>query len=224
MTEKMKLEICASNYQSALNAQEVGAHRIELCEKLSVGGLTPSEVLIENVLKALKIPIFVLIRPRQDNFVYSKDEFNQMTEDIKRFKTWGVSGMVSGVLNSNNTIDTDRTKVLIELTKPLPFTFHRAYDVVSNPLEALEQLVDLGADRILTSGQQNTAEQGYQLLKQLKEKAENRISILPGSGINPSNVNLFKQAGFTEIHASATGDGNVSRPEIITAILNIINA
>jgi len=172
----------------------------------------------------LKIPIFVLIRPRQDNFVYSKDEFNQMTEDIKRFKTWGVSGMVSGVLNSNNTIDTDRTKVLIELTKPLPFTFHRAYDVVSNPLEALEQLVDLGADRILTSGQQNTAEQGYKLLKQLKEKAENRISILPGSGINPSNVNLFKQAGFTEIHASATGDGNVSRPEIITAILNIINA
>ncbi|WP_418602398.1 copper homeostasis protein CutC [Hwangdonia sp.] len=200
----MLLEICANSYRSAIHAENAGANRIELCSELAVGGITPSFGLIKKTTETLKIPVFVLIRARSGNFTYSDDEFEIMKSDILQCKALGCSGIVSGVLNKNNTIDVVRTKILMALAKPLPFTFHRAFDWVENPLEALGQLADLGVDRVLTSGQETAANKGLELLKQLKEKAENKIGILPGGGINAENALLFKEAGFNEIHCSAT--------------------
>lgn len=217
----MTLEICACNYQSTINAQTAGAHRIELCTELSVGGLTPSYGLLKQVLRELTIPVFVLIRPRSGNFSYSEAEFEIMKHDIQLCKDLGCSvpiaiGIVSGILNSDNTVDIVRTKQLIELSKPLPFTFHRAFDWTPDPFEALEQLVDLGAERILTSGQETSAEKGLGLLKQLKEKANSRITILPGGGIDPQNAKVFRDLGFTELHASATTLNSVNEPPKIS--------
>ncbi|MBO3115528.1 copper homeostasis protein CutC [Winogradskyella sp. DF17] len=200
----MKLEICANSFQSALNAEIAGAHRVELCQELSVGGITPSYGLMKKVSKKLNIPIFVLIRPRSGDFVYSDAEFEVMKYNIDICKSLGCHGIVSGVLNPDNTIDVKRTRELVIYSKPLPFTFHRAFDEVTSPKHALEQLIALGVDRILTSGQQTTAEKGVKLLKELNALAQNRISILPGGSITTKNVQLFKSAGFKEIHASAS--------------------
>lgn len=200
----MTLEICANSFQSAKNAQDAGAHRIELCSELSVGGITPSYGLINKVVEELHIETFVLIRPRNGNFTYSKEEFEIIKQDIQICKNLGCAGIVSGVLNEDNTLDEGRTKELIELSKPLTFTFHRAFDCVPNPIKTLEQLINLGVDRILTSGQEPSAEKGLELLLKLKTIAAEKISILPGGGITPKNALLFKEAGFTEIHASAS--------------------
>ena len=200
----MLLEICANSYQSAKNAQDAGAHRIELCSELSVGGITPSYGLLKEVIDTLSIAVFVLIRPRSGNFTYSEEEFDIMKHDIQLCKNLGCAGIVSGVLNKDNTIDIERTQELIELSKPLEFTFHRAFDCVENPQEALEQLINLGVERVLTSGLEASAEKGLELLKQLKEHVNGRITILPGSGINIQNAKLFKDAGFLEIHLSAS--------------------
>ena len=200
----MLLEICASNYKSAINAEKSGAHRIELCQELAIGGITPSYGLLKQVVKELSIPIFVLIRPRSGNFTYSDEEFEIMKKDIQLCKELGVSGIVSGVLNNDNSIDEKRTQELVELSKPLSFTFHRAFDWVPNPTEALEQLITIGTDRILTSGQETSAEMGIELLTKLKDQADSKIVILPGGGINSSNAKKFAEKGFDEIHASAT--------------------
>lgn len=200
----MILEICAATIQSAINAETAGAHRIELCSELAVGGITPSFGMIQEVLKQVSIPVFVLIRPRSGNFTYSEDEFEIIKADILQCKKMGSAGIVSGVLNKDQTIDLVRTKELVELSKPLPFTFHRAFDWVPNPTEALENLIEIGVQRVLTSGQSATAEEGFEILTQLHQQANKRIVILPGGGIKEANVSLFKNAGFTEIHASAS--------------------
>ena len=200
----MLLEICANSYQSALNAQKAGAHRIELCQELSIGGITPSYGLLKQVLDTLSIPVYVLIRPRSGNFMYSDSEFDIIKQDIQLCKNLGCGGIVSGVLNKDNTIDIERTKELVELSKPLKFTFHRAFDCVNNPSKALEQLIDLGVDRVLTSGLETSAEKGLNLLKQLNKQANGRITILAGGGINSDNAILFKNADLEEIHASAS--------------------
>lgn len=200
----MKLEIVATSVQSAINAEKGGADRIELCSELAVGGITPSFGLIRQVLEKISIPVFVLVRPRGGNFVYSDDEFEIIKKDIQLCKDLGCTGIVSGVLNEDNSIDFIRTKELIEFAKPLSFTFHRAFDLTPNPFEDLEKLIEIGADRILTSGQNDSAEKGLNVLIQLKEKTQNRITILPGGGVNAENVHLFKENGFTEIHASAS--------------------
>jgi copper homeostasis protein len=229
----MKLEICANSYQSAKNACNAGAHRIELCQELSVGGITPSYGLLKKVIAELDIPVFVLIRPRGGDFVYSDNEFQVMKTDIQLCKDLGCKGIVSGVLNLDKTIDIKRTKELIELSKPLEFTFHRAFDEVRNPKEALLQLIELGTDRVLTSGQKTTAEEGLELLIELNVLAENRITIVAGGGVSAENVMLFKEAGLTEVHASASTtkeDGNsmfslpmtFSDPIKIKAILDAI--
>lgn len=199
----MTLEICASNYLSAVNAQNAGAHRIELCSELAVGGITPSYGLIKQTLKNLTIPVFVLIRPRSGNFTYSDVDFEIMKQDILLCKELGCKGIVSGVLNLDNTVDIQRTKALIELSKPMAFTFHRAFDWTPNPFEALHALIELNVDRILTSGQATSAENGILILQHLKELADGKLSILPGAGINPKNVLIFKGAGFKEVHCSS---------------------
>ena len=200
----MLLEVCANSFQSAKNAVQSGANRIELCQELSVGGITPSYGLIKQVIENLKIKTFVLIRPRSGNFVYSDAEFKIMKDDIQLCRDLGCHGIVSGVLNPDNAIDLKRTQELVELSKPLPFTFHRAFDEVSNPKEALAQLIDLGVDRVLTSGQKSSAEEGLVLLTELNKIANGRITILAGGGINPKNASKFKTAGIEEIHASAS--------------------
>lgn len=226
----MQLEVCANSYQSALNAQIAGAHRVELCKQLNIGGITPDMNVVKKVLETISIPVFILIRPRNGDFVYSKKEFERMKQNILLGKNLGCQGIVSGVLNSDNTVDIERTKELIELTRPLPFTFHRAFDSVSRPLMALQQLIDLGVDRVLTSGQEKTAVEGISMLKQLKTAAKDRIIILPGGGVNPENAALFKKNNFSEIHSSARLKSNVlsnkndhSNSEIIREICAIIS-
>ena len=175
-----------------------------MCNELSIGGITPSYGLIKQVVEELSIPVFVLIRPRSGNFCYSHAEFEIIKRDIQMCKQLGCQGIVSGVLDEENCIDIQKTKELIELSKPLPFTFHRAFDCVPNPQESLEQLIQLGVERVLTSGQKPNAMEGINLLKELKEQAKNKIKILVGSGINSQNAFEFKKAGFEEIHASAS--------------------
>ena len=153
----MLLEICANSYQSAINAQEAGAHRIELCSELSIGGVTPSYGLLKLVLSTLRLPVFVLIRPRSGDFIYTKSEFDTMKTDIKLCKSLGARGIVSGVLTKERTIDLLRTQELIECAGSMEFTFHRAFDIVKDPFDALEQLIEMGAHRILTSGQRERA-------------------------------------------------------------------
>ena len=200
----MKIEICATSFQSAKNAQLAGADRIELCSELGVGGITPSFGLIQKVVEELEIPVFVLIRPRSGNFVYSDDELDGMKRDIKICKELGCAGIVSGVLTAKNQIDFKRTQELIEISKPLEFTFHRAFDLVVNPNESLPKLIEIGVTRILTSGGETSAEKGLKTLFQLKNSTQNKLTILPGGGISPENVHLFKENGFEEIHASAS--------------------
>lgn len=232
----MTLEICTNSYQSAKNAQVAGAHRIELCSALSVGGITPSYGLIACAVNSLDMDIFVLIRPRSGDFSYSEEEFKIIKKDIEVCKNLGCDGIVSGVLNKDHTLDVERTKGLIELSKPMAFTFHRAFDLVPNPMDTLEQLITIGADRILTSGQEHKAINGLNLLLDLKAQARNRIIVLPGSGINSENASTFKNSGFTEIHCSASkpcsneslpffgnADQTVSCPNEIKAILNQIS-
>ena len=200
----MVLEICANSYQSAINAEKAGAQRIELCSEISVGGITPSLGLLKKVMHSLSIPVQVLIRPRSGDFHYSNAEFDIMKENILQCKELGCAGIVSGVLHANNTIDIKRTRELIELSKPMSFTFHRAFDVVPKPKESLLELIKMGVGRLLTSGQKEKAEDGIDLLIELQKLAKNKLTILPGSGINSENCIHFKNAGFTEIHSSAS--------------------
>lgn len=200
----MFLEICANSYLSAMNAQLAGAHRIELCQELAVGGITPSFGMLKKVNEDLSIPVFVLIRPRASNFCYSEDEFEIMKQDIQICKELGCEGIVSGVLNEDKTIDLVRTGELVQLSKPMSFTFHRAFDEVKDPIQGLEQLIGLGVDRVLTSGQQPNIEEGLDALKELHKFANDRIIILPGGGVNSENVILLKNIGFNEVHASAS--------------------
>ena len=144
--------------------------------------------------------VFILIRPREGDFIYSNEEFELIKQDIFKFKEMGCKGIVSGILNSDHSIDIKRTKELVELSKPLEFTFHRAFDVVYDPLNEIENLIKIGVDRILTSGQKDKAIEGLELLKEFKNISKNRIKIIPGSGINKSNIVNFES--FQEIHGS----------------------
>lgn len=200
----MIIEICANSFASAKAAQDAGANRIELCTELSVGGLTPSHGLIEKVISELNIPVHVLIRARSGDFTYSEEEFDVMLKDIAFCKKMSCAGIVSGVLTSNNMIDFEKTQQLLNASEGMEFTFHRAFDWVENPMEALQKLMDLKVNRLLSSGQKPTAFEGIPLLKQLKNHSEGKLEIMPGSGVNIENVLKFKDAGFTSIHLSAS--------------------
>lgn len=200
----MILEVCANSFQSAIAAQKAGAQRIELCSELALGGVTPSHGLIEKVVQMLEIPVFVLIRPRSGDFTYYDDEFDVMLRDIKFCRDIKVGGIVSGVLHPDLTIDTERTQVLVDASGGMEFTFHRAFDWTPNAVQALSKLETIGVDRVLTSGHASKAIEGLFELKMLKEKATPNLKILPGGGIRPDNVHQFIEAGFSEVHASAS--------------------
>jgi copper homeostasis protein len=211
----MVVEICANSYASACNAEKAGAHRIELCSELAVGGITPSYGLIKEVIDYLSIPVFVLIRPRSGDFTYSEAEFNIMKKDIVLCKEIGCKGIVSGILNMDNSLDIARTRVLVELAKPLPLVFHRAFDWVPDSFKALNDLIEIGVHRVLTSGKKVTAEEGLENLINLKNHAKGKINILPGGSISLKNALKFKQAGFNEIHCSMSEfQSTISSPKI----------
>ncbi|MCW5520919.1 copper homeostasis protein CutC [Aureitalea sp. L0-47] len=230
----MIVEICASNFESARIAQECGADRIELCTDLGVGGLTPSRESIQKVTTELDIPINVLVRPRKGNFVYSEVEFHEMLDTIEFCRELNCAGVVSGVLTQENEIDFERTKHLVKASEGMEFTFHRAFDEVADPISALNSLIALGVDRLLSSGLELNAADGIPLLKQLQEHSAGRIEIMPGAGINETNAQLFKVAGFQSIHLSAikkgiainsmfeTGVEGVSDSEIIKKVITIV--
>jgi copper homeostasis protein len=198
------LEICCANIASALNAQAAGADRIELCDNLWEGGTTPSFGMLKVLRQELKIQIFVLIRPRGGDFLYSDAEFNVMLEDIFLAKELGADGIVSGILKGDGTVDCDRTIALIEAASPLPFTFHRAFDCCRDLNEALDDIIFCGAKRILTSGGKNSVPEGIEILSALNKKAAARIIIMPGGGINSENIKTIKEkTGCSEFHLSA---------------------
>ena len=219
----MILEVCANSYESAINAEKAGAHRIELCENLAVGGLTPNYKLAKEVISELIIPVFILIRPRDGDFNYSKNEFEQIKKDIILFKDLGCKGIVSGILTKDKNLDINRTKELIKLSRPLEFTFHRAFDEVINPIETLHQLIKLKVNRLLTSGQMKTAIKGIDMIKKLIILSEDNIKIMPGSGINPGNISKFTKLSLNEIHGSfSKQEKNNKSTSNINMILNCL--
>lgn len=198
-----QLEICANSLESAINAQKGGAQRIELCAGLWEAGITPSYATIKKAC-TLEIDVFVLVRPRGGDFVYTDLEFELLKEEIKLCKALGVDGIVSGVLNPDNTIDLERTKTLIELSKPLPFTFHRAFDLIEDQELALEQLINLGAKRVLTSGGKSSAPEAIAQIKKLVIKGHNKITILAGGGLKSHNIASLIDTGCKEFHMTAS--------------------
>jgi copper homeostasis protein len=197
------IEICLDSPQAALLAQQYGAKRVELCANLLEGGTTPSFGCIKATRKAIDIGLFVLIRPRGGDFYYNAYEIEQMKYNIESCHALGVDGVVIGALDLEGNIDLKTIQGLVELARPMQVTFHRAFDRCKAPFEALEQLIELGVDRILTSGQTPKVDQGFALLEQLIQKAEGRIGILPGSGVGPPNIPTLKAIGATEFHFTA---------------------
>jgi copper homeostasis protein len=208
-----KIEVCVAKLPSALAALRGGAHRIELCDNLHDGGTTPSYGMIKKVRDLVSIDIHVMIRPRGGDFQYSDDEIQLMMEDINICRELGVDGVVLGCLKLDGSINISKTKQLVEYAWPMSVTFHRDFDLTSDPLAAMEDIIDCGVDRILTSGQKNKAIDGCPLINKLVKKANGRIIIMPGSGITEGNIlELREQTGATEFHL--TGKTIVESPMI----------
>jgi copper homeostasis protein len=203
MAAAITLEICTDSIASSLEADRGGAHRLELCAALPVGGLTPSAGTIRQVREMVALPLHVLIRPRSGDFYYATEEFASMRQDILLAKELGADGVVLGLLHPDGTIDLARTRQLTELARPMSVTFHRAFDVAADPFRALDTLMALGVDRLLTSGQQPTALQGADLIAQLVKRAGDQLTVMPGAGINGQNIeSLIRQTRAREYHMS----------------------
>jgi copper homeostasis protein len=198
------LEIAVFSTEAALLADKAGADRLELCSGYADGGITPSYGTIQLVKQQVKCPVFVMIRPRGGNFHYSPVEIDVMKKDIAYCKEAGVDGIVFGLLEENGQVNKARIKELVELAAPLPVTFHRAFDLCFDPLQAMEILIECGVKRILTSGQHTSAIEGVELIAALNQKANGRIIILPGAGINAENISAIRsKTSCKEFHASA---------------------
>lgn len=221
MNHKLTLEVCCADLQSVHAAIEGGAQRIELCKALELDGLTPSQEMMAEAI-GMGIPVQVLIRPREGNFVYGTDEIRIMQRDIRLAKRLGANGVVIGALKADGSIDEEAVRCLVAEAEDMSITFHRAFDVCARPMEALEQIVSLGCHRLLTSGQAPSAEQGIPLIKRLVEQAAGRLIIMPGAGVNPQNASrILSLTGATEIHGSLRQDGHTS-PELVRELLKNI--
>ncbi|MDA7636760.1 copper homeostasis protein CutC [Flavobacteriaceae bacterium] len=205
----MIIEICATTLNSVINAQDAGADRIELCQEYLIGGITPSQTFTLDSIENSRIPINILIRPRGGDFNFTDEEFDTMIESIYNFKNYNVNGFVVGFLNDKNKLDSNRLAQFRDITKGYELIFHRAFDYLDNQDESLELLIENRFDRILCSGSTIDSEQGLKKLIYLKNIARNKISIMPGGGVNLINFNLFKISSFNEIHLSAI-DKNIS--------------
>jgi len=198
------LEVAANSVASALAAQAGGAGRVELCSALELGGLTPSHASIAMVRERLRIPLYVLIRPRAGDFLYDDDECEAMRRDIETCAALGCDGVVLGVLDADGGVDMQRCYELIATAGHLGVTFHRAFDLVSDPRRALEDVIALGCERVLTSGGQASALEGAALIRGLIEQASGRIALMPGAGVMADNLAALANAtGAREFHASA---------------------
>jgi copper homeostasis protein len=196
-----KLEICTDTVASSVSAQEAGADRIELCDNLSEGGTTQSYGTIITAREKLDIELNVIIRPRGGDFLYTDEEIVIMKKDIMMCRDIGIDGIVIGILNPDGTINTEQTSSLVDMAYPMKVTFHRAFDMCSDPFRALEGIISTGASRLLTSGQKNKAEDGMELIEKLISQAGNRIIIMPGGGINNENIErVATTTGASEFH------------------------
>ena len=240
----IRIEICTNGYQSVINAQENGAHCAELCESLEVGGVTPSYGTLKKVANDMKIPVRVLIRPRSGNYIYNDSELEIMCQDIQLVKELGYDGVVIGALNENGDLDVEIIKAMMKVGEGMKFTFHRAIDACNNPLEALEILIDLGFDKVLTSGCKPKAVEGIDVIRQMQEQFGDKIKIMAGGGVNINNImTIINETGVSNCHASLTVEVDnynqnlypqkidntgasmvwkVSKPSIIKEMLNIV--
>jgi copper homeostasis protein len=201
---KFKLEVIGFTIESCLIAQAAGADRIELCDNPSEGGTTPSYGFIKTARENLSIELYPIIRPRGGDFLYSEIEFELMKADIQICKNLGCDGVVIGMLNSDGTVDKQRCKQLVDIAQPMGVSFHRAFDRTKDPFKALEDIISIGCERILTSGQKSVATDGAALLNELVKQANGRIIIMPGSGVRSDNIEtLVKKTNATEFHTSA---------------------
>src|SRR5207302_2784042 len=185
MNDQLLIEVCVDSVASAIAAERGGAGRVEVCSGLIEGGITPGTGLLEGVRKRSSIAVHVMIRPRGGDFYYDADEFEIMRRDIDAAQRMGVDGVVFGILRADGSVDLARTRELVELARPLNITFHRAFDMTADLFRALEDVCAAGADRILTSGGEQTCVQGSQTIARLVESAGDRIVVMPGSGIKP---------------------------------------
>lgn len=201
---RIYLEICANSVTSALAAQNGGADRIELCDNMSEGGTTPSYAAIAKARELLNIQLYPIIRPRGGDFLYTELEFELMWKDIQICKQLECDGVVIGLLNEDGSIDKKRTKWLVEIAWPMGVTFHRAFDRCADPFAAMEDIIETGCERILTSGQRPTAMEGADVISQLVKMADGRIAIMPGSGVREHNIaELVQKTRASEYHSTA---------------------
>lgn len=199
-----KLEVIAFTIESCSIIERAGAHRIELCDNPGEGGTTPSYGFLKKAREKVNIDLYPMIRPRGGDFLYSDDEFELMKKDVLLCKEIGCNGIVIGLLNADGTVDKKRSAALIDLAYPLGITFHRAFDRVRDGFEALETLIEIGCERVLTSGLTPNVTEGAAMLTQLVKAADERIIIMPGSGVRSNNIaELTKQTGAVEFHTSA---------------------
>ena len=204
--KKYIIEIATSDFVTTQSAVAGGADRIELCANLAEGGTTPSYGTLIKCREAFTVSLYPIIRPRGGDFLYTNDEFAIMLQDVKLCKELGYDGVVIGLLNKDGSIDIKRTAQLIEVAYPLGVTFHRAFDRCKDPFEAMEQLIDIGSERILTSGQQPSVVDGVELVATLNKAADERIIIMPGSGLRKENIKMLaEKTGCVEFHSSLRG-------------------
>jgi len=205
MSDRILVEVCLDSADSAAAAAEGGADRVELCANLLEGGTTPSAGMIQETRTAIEIGLMVMIRPRGGDFRYGGREMAAMKHDVRLAKNLGADGVVLGLLEPDGTVDRERTARLVDLARPLAVTFHRAFDMTCDPFEALETLAGIGVDRILTSGQEPTVMEGTELIRQLVDRAGDRVTILPGCGITARNLErVVRETGVSEVHVVGT--------------------
>ena len=201
--KKYIIEIATSDFITTKAAVEGGADRIELCANLAEGGTTPSYGHTRKCREAFDVLIYPIIRPRGGDFLFTAEEFDIMLQDVKLCKQLNCDGVVIGLLNTDGSIDMKRTSQLVEAAYPLGVTFHRAFDRCSNPFEAMEHLIQIGCERILTSGQKPSAPDAVEMIEQLNREANDRIIIMPGSGVRKENIKMIAdKTGCTEFHSS----------------------
>jgi copper homeostasis protein len=217
MSRRVQVEICVGDIASAIAAGAGGANRVELCDNLAVGGTTPSAGAIAESCRRLSIPVHVLIRPRGGDFVYSEPEIAVMKRDIETAKSLGAAGVVLGILTARAAIDRDQTAALTALARPLSVTFHKAFDQVVDPLKALEILIDLGVERVLTSGARPTALEGVEAIAHLVDLARDRIAVMAGGQLTIDNLEtVIRQSHVREVHVGSAASRAVASPMVGT--------
>ena len=203
MSHTVLLEVCVDSIESALAAERGGAHRIELCSSLMEGGVTPSAGLISSIRRKLSIDVHVMIRPRGGDFSYSAEEFETMEQDVLTAKQLGANAVVFGILTNDGDVDVSRTRHLVQTARPLNTTFHRAFDMSRDLSKSLADVIEAGADRVLTSGGEQSVEDGIPRIAKMVQAAGQRVAVMVGSGITESNVHrIIRETGVREIHAS----------------------